>query len=154
MSFAGFIFLNTTFLCKLFALDLCLGSVRSLCFQKSFKRFKKKITVDKKRKALICLSLCYFCCHKWHHYWISSQFCKTKETGLSQDGIPEQSLIRLNLIIAPTTSLSQGSPAAGEERYAPWSHGPLLWPESKISALFWYSGRCYWPSYLLNSYLF
>lgn len=82
------------------------------------KRKKNTLNIHKKGKAFICLSVCYFRCHKWRHYWISSQFCMTEETGTSQAGVPEQSLIRLNLIIAPTYSLSQGSAAAGEERRA------------------------------------
>lgn len=91
---------------------------------KSSKRKKNTLNIHKKGKAFICLSVCYFRCHKWRHYWISSQFCMTEETGTSQAGVPEQSLIRLNLIIAPTYSLSQGSAAAGEERCAPWQLNP------------------------------
>lgn len=88
------------------------------------KKKKNTLNIHKKRKAFICLSVCYFRCHKWRHHWISSQFCMTEETGTSQAGVPEQSLIRLNLIIAPTYSLSQGSAAAGEERRAPWQLSP------------------------------
>lgn len=91
---------------------------------KSSKRKKNTLNIHKKGKAFICLSVCYFRCHKWRHYWISSQFCMTEETGTSQAGVPEQSLIRLNLIIAPTYSLSQGSAAAGEELRAPWQLSP------------------------------
>lgn len=93
-------------------------------FYEIFQKKKNTLNIHKKGKAFICLSVCYFRCHKWRHYWISSQFCMTEETGTSQTGVPEQSLIRFNLIIAPTYSLSQGSAAAGEEHRAQWQSSP------------------------------
>lgn len=50
---------------------------------------------------------------------------------MSQLAVPEQSLIRLNLIIAPTLSPSQGSTAAGEECCAQWKKNSALFHGQK-----------------------
>lgn len=53
------------------------------------------------------------------HYWISAHLTRTKETGTTQPALPEQSLIRPNLIIAPIFTPSHKSTAAGATAVAP-----------------------------------
>lgn len=78
-----------------------------------------------------------FLLQNWCHYRISSWCSRTKEMSMTQLALPEQSLSRFNLIIAPTLTLSHKSTAAGDCcgcrllcMLGNNSHGPLTRPES------------------------
>ena len=79
------------------------------------------------------------------HYWISAHFTRAKETGTTQPALPEQSLIRLNLIIAPIFTPSHKSTAAGDGcgsrllcTMGNNIHGPLSWLGSDLWTSWWF----------------